>query len=694
LGSSEEVLQRWTEHFREILKADVDLTDPSSLPDVLPSDPESASLTPEQAALLQVPSLEEVSLAINKMGLGKSPGHDGISSELLRLPVCIQWLHRIILGVWQVGIPPKEWMNAVAIPLYKGKGGASECDNYRGIMLLSVPGKVYARILASRLSIFAECCLSENQNGFRSGRSCMDTIFVLRRLMELSRDQQQQLLIAFIDFSKAYDSVLRGKLWDILKGYGIPDSFIFRVAGLHLSTAVQVRVGGVLGEEFLTRLGLRQGCVLAPVLFNLYLDAVMRKTPPITGVPVEVVPNSQLIVPNSSRLHASYAVVVKEIRFADDIALFGQSQAELQNSLASLHRTCTPYNLNISTKKTKVMAVGLDISQLQPCTVGDSKVDFVDSFTYLGSDVFSDCNVHKEVFRRIGMALSSFSSMKSSLWKRREISVKTKLRIFNAIVLSRLLYGAETWALTEYDVHGLESFYLYCLRRILRISWMDRVGNEEVRNRCELPTFEAILRQRRLRWLGHVDRMADDRLPKALLWGRLLHSKRKQGGPKKRWTDVCSQDLHALNMHLDWRSICQNRSEWAFRIKATDRVTRRELSRIKRKQSDQGGNGIVLASDVSVPSSGFLGTASHDPQHLSGPLLIASAVGPPSDTRVPNVPSNPVHFPQQQPQVRTTRRANVADRAIMTVVCDTCLRRFARESDRKRHRCSTTRKKT
>ena len=123
MGSSEEVLQRWTEHFREILKADVDLTDPSSLPDVLPSDPESTLLTPEQAALVQVPSLEEVSLAINKMGLGKSPGHDEISSELLRLPVCIQWLHRIILGVWQVGIPPKEWMNAVAIPLYKGKGG-------------------------------------------------------------------------------------------------------------------------------------------------------------------------------------------------------------------------------------------------------------------------------------------------------------------------------------------------------------------------------------------------------------------------------------------------------------------------------------------------------------------------------------------------------------------------------------------
>jgi len=69
-------------------------------------------------------------------------------------------------------------------------------------MLLSVPGKVYARVLAQRLSTFAEKCLCENQNGFRKGRSCMDAIFVLRRLMELSREQHQALRIAFVDFTK------------------------------------------------------------------------------------------------------------------------------------------------------------------------------------------------------------------------------------------------------------------------------------------------------------------------------------------------------------------------------------------------------------------------------------------------------------------------------------------------------------
>ena len=105
----------------------------------------------------------------------------------------------------------------------------------------------------------------------------MDAIFVLRRLMELSREQHQALRIAFVDFTKAYDSVPRGKLWELLLEYGIPPSFVYRVSALHNRTNVKVRLGGLLGEEFLTKLGLRQGCVLAPVLFNLFLDAVLRK---------------------------------------------------------------------------------------------------------------------------------------------------------------------------------------------------------------------------------------------------------------------------------------------------------------------------------------------------------------------------------------------------------------------------------
>ncbi len=699
LDSADAVLTRWTEHFREILKADVDFPDTWSSPLDLPPDPDSSLLTPQQLSLITVPSLAEVELAVKKMGLGKAAGMDEICAELLRFPPCIRWLHRLITAVWHGGTPPQAWIDAVAVPLYKGKGSASDCDNYRGIMLLSVPGKVYGRILASRLALYAEDLLCEHQNGFRKGRSCMDAIFVLRQIMELSRDQQQQLFIAFIDFSKAYDSVVRGRLWDILREYSIPDSFIFRVAALHHRTSVRVRVAGVLGPEFRTKLGLRQGCVMAPVLFNLYLDAVLRRTPCLPGVSVEVVPRSQLLVPNSFRLSASISIGLTDVRFADDVAVFADSRAALQASLSHIEQTCLPENLHISSKKTKVMVIGTDSSSLEPCIVSSSKLDYVDCFTYLGSDVFSDCDVHKEVTRRLGKAFQSFSSLMTPLWKRREVSVQTKLRICNAVALSTLLYGAETWALTANDLRRLEAFYMYCLRRILRLSWMSRVTNIDVRNRCQVPTLEAILRQRRLRWLGHVQRMSDQRLPKALLWGRLPKCKRRQGGQKKRWIDICHQDLHDLQLTETWKTLCLDRPKWSKYIKAVDRVSRsdraRAVRKIKSTELSQTSSSPVtlingtLASTATTSSTRVTrsGTRSSGASVPSIPLSSAPA----AITTPLCVPSAPA---PSTLQVRSTRRATVAERAHLTVICDVCHRHFARESDRKRHRCTTTRKKS
>ena len=117
------------------------------------------------------------------------------------------------------------------------------------------------------------------------------------------------------------------------------------MAALHYRTAVRVRVAGVLGPEFRTKLGLRQGCVLAPVLFNLYLDAVLRKTPNRAGVPVEVVPRPQLLVPNSFRLRASSSIDLTDVRFADDVALLADSRPTLQASLSYIEQTGLPYNL-------------------------------------------------------------------------------------------------------------------------------------------------------------------------------------------------------------------------------------------------------------------------------------------------------------------------------------------------------------
>ena len=115
--------------------------------------------------------------------------------------------------------------NAKIITLYKTKGDRSNCNNYGGISLLSIIGKVFARVVLVRLQVLAERIYPESQCGFRSKRSPMDIIFSIRQLQEKCREQQQMpLYIAFIDLTKALDLVSRQGLFHLLKMIGCPPS--------------------------------------------------------------------------------------------------------------------------------------------------------------------------------------------------------------------------------------------------------------------------------------------------------------------------------------------------------------------------------------------------------------------------------------------------------------------------------------
>ena len=118
---------------------------------------------------------------------------------------------------------------------------------------------------------------------------------------------------------------------------------------------------------------------------------------------------------------------------------------------------------------------------------------------------------------------------------------------------------------------------------MVRISWMSKVRSEEVREKCLQVTLEARLRQRRLGWLGHIQRMHWSRYPKVTLWGRLSQGSRRPGGQKKKWLDICSQDLRDLDLMEEWKVLSENRSTWAERIRAVEMVTKKEECRYKRK---------------------------------------------------------------------------------------------------------------
>ena len=139
------------------------------------------------------------------------------------------------------------------------------------------------------------------------------------------------------------------------------------------------------------------------------------------------------------------------------------------------------------------------------------------------------------------------------------------MAVYNACVVSTLLYGSEAWTTYSKQERKLNSFHLRSLRRILGISWdsWGKVPNTEVLDCAGLPTMYSLLRQRRMHWIGHVRRMEDGRIPKDILCGELAVGKRLRGRPQLRYKDVCKRDMKALEIDLEsWEYIAADRSSW------------------------------------------------------------------------------------------------------------------------------------
>ena len=149
------------------------------------------------------------------------------------------------------------------------KGDLSVCDNWRGISLLDVFGKLLARILKQRLEVVAERELTESQCGFRKGRGCVDMIFCARQLIEKTLEHEETVYIVFVDLKKAYDSVPREAMRKALEKYGYPSRMISLIRSFHDEMSAELKINGeILEGEIKVTNGLCQGCTMAPTLFN------------------------------------------------------------------------------------------------------------------------------------------------------------------------------------------------------------------------------------------------------------------------------------------------------------------------------------------------------------------------------------------------------------------------------------------
>src|SRR6201996_3765554 len=581
-------MERWVEHYSDLYARENMVTEEAL---------SAVECQPMMNELDVVPTLEELKEALDALAPGKAPGSDGIPAEVLQ---CCQGtilteLHEILCLCWREGAVPQDMRDSRIVTLYKNKGDRSDCNNYRGISLLSTVGKLFARVALKRLQILAERVYPESQFGFRAKRSTVDMVFSLRQLQEKCREQRQLLFVAFIDLTKAFDLVSRDGLFKILTKIGCPPILLSIIKSFHDDMKGVVAFDGSTSEAFDIRSGVKQGCVLAPTLFSIFFAVLLKHAfgSATEGMYLRTRSDGKLF--NLSRLKAKTKVQSKCLRdflFADDAAITTHSAAELQQLMNRFGSACKDFGLTISTKKTQVMVQNMDSSP--SITISNHELEVVHDFVYLGSTITDSLSLDVELNRRVGKAATTMSRLTNRVWANAKLSEHTKIQVYMACVVSTLLYGSESWTLHSRQEQRLNTFHMRCLRRILGITWQDKVSNNTVLERAGLCSMYTLLKQRRLRWLGHVIRMDDGRIPKDLLYGELSQGTRPTGRPYLRYKDICKRDLRALDIDTTaWEEVALDRPLWRQKVQKglscyeKSLKEQAEVKRIRRKTRSQ-----------------------------------------------------------------------------------------------------------
>ena len=347
--------------------------------------------------------MAEMARAIAGLKNGKAPGGDGFPAEVWKHggDNLFSRLHQLITNAWEMGSEPQAWKDASIVTIYK-KGDRTDCGNYREISLLSIAGKIFARIFLNRLSThITPEVVPETQSGFRGNRSTVDMMFCPRQLQEKCIEQDRPLYMVFVDFSNAFDSVGRTGLWQLLRKYGYPEKFTTMIEALHSGMMANVSVGGEVSESFSVTNGVNEGCVLAPTLFSIFLSSMLNEAFRDIGGVVYIQSRQSADLLNVAHFRAktkSTRILMRELLFADDSALVAQTVEEMQKIVYAFSDASKKFGLKINIKKTEVpYQPNYTRTREEDIMVDGNKLNAVLEFTYLGSTISSNGRIYEEI---------------------------------------------------------------------------------------------------------------------------------------------------------------------------------------------------------------------------------------------------------------------------------------------------------
>ena len=542
--TSEERLKVWQNHFETLLGSHPpvpDLTDEffnNKVSETLPISCEAFTLS-------------ELQVVIKSLQAAKSPGLDYIPPSFWKLPNFQPDLLQFCNEALIQGKIPEEWTTASIVPLPK-KGNLTKPENYRGISLTSVAAKVFNKLILNRLYPFIDPLLRPNQNGFRRGRSTLPQILAIRRILQECRIGNKSAALIFVDFSKAFDSINREALFHILSLYGIPAPLIKAIKLLYDRSTSRVRTSDGLTDLFRTLMGVLQGDTLAPFLFIIVLDYVLRNSMS-SDQGLTIIPRKSRRVP---------AVKVTDLDFADDLALIADTINQAEKLLHDLEHAASSVGLSINSSKTEFMALNIEENDPAIKSINGNSIEQVEDFKYLGSYIAND---RKDFNTRKGLAWTACTRLQK-IWTSK-ISEELKTKFFRACVEPVLLYGSETWTLNKEFQKRLDGCYTRLLMKVKNLNWQDHPNLQRIYG--DLPRISTTVAIRRARFAGHCMRASDQIISTILPW---REQQKNRGRRPLTFLDTVARDTEV--QVDDLRTAMSDRAVWRTLVNGVSSATR------------------------------------------------------------------------------------------------------------------------
>lgn len=399
---------------------------------------------------------EEITKAIKTLKNGKSTANDLISNEMLKhgTPQLLEPLTKLFNLVFSKGHFPKKW-NESFISLIHKKGDKNNPSNYRGISLTSNLGKLFNKILLNRLTNFINQnnIIYENQIGFKEKARTTDHIFTMKSIVDTYKCNKKKVFAAFIDLKKAFDTVWRDGLFYKLQKNNIPAQIFKIIYSMYRDPCCKIKFKQGLSRSFISKCGVKQGDILSPILFNLYINDLVTKLNKTQVDPIKI--------GNAS---------VSSLLYADDIILLSNTESGLQKSLDLLSDFCSSWKLEVNNQKSKVIIFNSNgKTYLNSFKINGTVIETVKSYCYLGITLKYTGNINISAKLLMEKGRKAWFKIKKTLGLDNPCKLLEKL--FDTLISPIILYGCEIWGAHSNlkDTEPFEHLHIKFIKEILGV---------------------------------------------------------------------------------------------------------------------------------------------------------------------------------------------------------------------------------